>query len=527
MFEVSLLAASGFGLYTDGLDLVFQVDSLLLILGGVVIGMLVGAMPGLTANMGVAVLLPLTFTMEPHQAIAAIAGIWLGSLYGGTIPAVLINMPGTPGDIMTSLDGYPLSQKGKGGLAIGVGVLSSFSGGMISVVALATAAPVIAGFARNFGSYEYFAVTFLGLTVIAYLAGSSLAKGLISAAIGLLAGTVGRDLLSGQPRFTFDAAPLLGGLDFIAVIVGIFGLAEVIEQVYLRRYRDLPRAQVTGRIREALREIPALKGVIGRSSAIGVFIGAVPGAGATIASVISYGIQKRFSKKPEEMGEGSLEGLSASDTANNACTGGAMITMLSLGIPGDGITAMMLGALVVQGIRPGPRLFQGDVNLVSAIFISLVVANIGLLLIGLFGARHMAHILRVPPRWLLPLIAVLSVIGTYALSNQIFDVYVMLLFAAVGFVFSRTGIPKPPLVMALILGPILEENLRRGLQLQGGDAGLMLSTMFSRPVSAVLLGFGLLMLLMPLIQGLLGRSRRRPGALEQAADLEDSAGKPQ
>ncbi len=513
-----MFTATGLGLYTEGLGLVFQPSALLLILGGVLIGMVVGALPGLTANMGVAVLLPLTFTLEPHQAIAAIAGIWLGSLYGGTIPAVLINMPGTPGDIMTSLDGYPLSQRGKGGLAIGVGVTSSFLGGMISVIALATMAPVIAGFARNFGSYEYFAVTFLGLAVIAYLAGSSLSKGLISAAIGLLAGTVGRDLLSGQPRFTFDTAPLLGGLDFIAVIVGIFGLAEVIEQIYKRRYADLPRAHVTGRIREALREIPGLKGVIGRSSVIGVSIGAIPGAGATIASVISYGIQKRFSRKPEEMGEGSLEGVSASDTANNACTGGAMTTMLSLGIPGDGITAMMLGALVVQGIRPGPGLFEGDISLVSAIFLSMVVANVGLLLIGLFGARHMSHILRVPPKWLLPMIAVLSVIGTYALSNQIFDVYVMLLFAAVGFVFSRTGIPKPPLVMALILGPILEENLRRGLQLQGGDGMATLTMLFTRPVSAVLMSAALLMLLLPVIQAV----RRRIVAARSGAEPEDA-----
>lgn len=520
---VPLVAATGLGLYTEGVGLVLQPRSLLLILAGVVIGMLVGAMPGLTANMGVAVLLPLTFTMDPHEAIASIGGIWMGALYGGTIPAVLINMPGTPADIMTSLDGYALSKRGKGGLAIGVGVLSSFIGGTISIVILATASPMLAAVARTFGSYEYFAVTFLGLSVIAYLAGTSLSKGLISALIGLLAGTVGRDLLSGQPRFTFEQAPLLGGLDFVAVIVGIFGLAEVIEQIYKRRFHDLPRAVVTGRIRDAAREIPALKWVIARSSGIGVFIGAVPGAGATIASVISYGIQKRVSRKPEEIGKGSLEGLSASDTANNACTGGAMITMLSLGIPGDGITAMMLGALVVQGIRPGPSIFQGDTSLVSAIFLSLMIGNIGLLLIGLFGARHVAHVLRVPPRWLLPSIAVLSVIGTYALRGQVFDVYVMLFFGALGFVFSRTGIPKPPLVMALILGPILEENLRRSLQLQGGDAVATLTTMVTRPVTAILLFFALLMLVMPAIQAVTGRARGRPGDLDRAAELEDTS----
>ena len=526
MLDHGVIANVGLGLYTEGLSVVFQPYVLLLIAAGVLVGMLVGAMPGLTANMGVAVLLPLTFTMEPHEAIAAMAGIWLGALYGGTIPAVLINMPGTPGDIMTSIDGYPLSQRGEGGLAIGVGVLSSFLGGMISVIVLATASPVIAGFARDFGSYEYFAVTFLGLSVIAYLAGPSLSKGLISAVLGLLAGTVGRDLLSGQPRFTFEMSPLLGGLDFIAVIVGIFGLAEVLEQVYKRKYKDLPRAQMTGRARDALSRIPELKGPIGRSAGIGVLLGAVPGAGATIASVIGYGIQKRLSKKPEQMGKGSLEGVAASDSANNACTGGAMVTMLSLGIPGDGITAMMLGALIIQGVRPGPRMFEGDLRLVSAIFLSLVVANLALLLFGLFGARHFAHVLRVPRRWLLPLIAVLSVIGTYALNNQVFDVYVMLLFSVVGFAFARAGIPKPPLVMALILGPILEENLRRGLQLRGGDAGAALTTLFTRPVSAILMSIGLLMLLLPLMKTIVGWYRRRRRHPSGPDDVQTTSEKP-
>lgn len=502
------LAMGGLDLYTQGLGFVAQPFTLLLIAGSVLFGMLIGAMPGLTANMGVAVLVPLTFTMGPAEAIACLAGIWLGALYGGTIPAVLINMPGTPGDIMTSLDGYPLSRQGKGGLAIGVGVLSSFFGQMISVVVLMTAAPLVAMVAEGFSSVEYFAVTLLGLSIIAYVGGSSMSKGLIAAALGLLAGTVGRDLLSGHPRFTFEQTELLGGLEFIAVIVGIFGLSEVLEQVYQRGYRSLPVEQTRIKIMEAVRALRRLPGVILRSSIVGVLVGAVPGAGATLASIMAYGLQKRVSKRPQDMGSGSLEGVSASDSANNGSTGGAMVTMLSLGIPGDAVTAMLIGALVVQGVQPGPGLFEGDVSLVSAIFISLVVANVFLLFFGLFGARHLAQVLRLPRRVLLPVVVALCVIGTYAVNTQVFDVYVMVFFALVGFVFARVGVPKSPFVLALILGPMMETNLRRSLGLADDDVLALLSTIANRPIAAVLVLLTLLIFALPLLRRLMPTRER-------------------
>lgn len=497
------LAMGGLDLYTQGLGFVAQPATLLLIAASVLFGMLIGAMPGLTANMGVAVLIPVTFTMGPTEAIACLAGIWLGSVYGGTIPAVLINMPGTPADIMTSLDGYPLTRKGKGGLAIGVGVLSSFFGQMISVVVLMTAAPLVAMVAEGFGSVEYFAVTLLGLSIIAYVGGSSVSKGLIAAALGLLAGTVGRDLLSGHPRFAFEQTELFGGLEFIAVIVGIFGLSEVLEQVYRRGYRSLPAPQARVRVMEAVRALRRLPGVIGRSSIVGVLVGAIPGAGATIASIMAYGLQKRVSKRPQDMGSGSLEGVSAADSANNGSTGGAMVTMLSLGIPGDAVTAMLIGALVVQGVQPGPGLFEGDISLVSGIFISLVVANVFLLFFGLFGARHLAQVLRLPRRVLLPVVAVLCVIGAYAVNTQVFDVYVMLVFALVGFVFSRMGVPKAPFVLALILGPMLETNLRRSLELANNDILTFAGTIGTSPIAAVLVLLTLLIFVLPLLRRLM------------------------
>ncbi|MHA6627767.1 tripartite tricarboxylate transporter permease [Pseudonocardia sichuanensis] len=501
-----VLAASPGSLYTEGWSLVLDPLTLALIVLGVLTGMVVGAIPGLTANMSVGVLVPLTFTMEPTDAIAVLAGVWLGSLYGGTIPAVLVNMPGTPADLMTTIDGYPMSRRGEGGRAIGIGVLSSFLGGTISVLVLGLGGPLLAEMARNFGSAEYFSVAVLGLSVIAYVSGTSFLKGLASALIGLLVGTVGRDLLSGQARFTFGEPSLMGGLEFIAVIIGIFGMAEVLEQVFSRQHRTAQRPQTVRGMGSAVRDVIPLRWVIGRSSVIGTLVGALPGAGATIASVISYGTQKRLSKHPEEMGKGAPEGISASDTANNAASGGAMMTMLSLGIPGDALTAILLGALVVQGVQPGPRLFESDSALVSSIFISLLLANICLLVIGMLAARHFARVLAVPRTILLPAIAAISVVGSYAINNSTVDVTVMLVFAAVGFAFARADIPKAPLVLALILGPILESNLRRMLQLHDGDAAAVTGSMVTSPIALPVLLASLALFVLPLVRSL--RARR-------------------
>lgn len=494
-------------MYTEGWGLVANATTLLLIVAGVLVGMIVGAVPGLTANMSVAVLVPLTFTMGPTDAIGVLAGVWLGALYGGTLPAILINMPGTPADMMTTIDGYPMSRRGEGGRAIGIGVISSFVGGVFSVLILGVGGPFLASIARNFGSAEYFAVAVLGLSVIAFVSGSSMLKGLASALVGLLAGVVGRDLLTGQPRLTFDQPELLGGLDFIAVVVGIFGLSEVLEQIYTRQHRVTQRPQRIAKIWTALRDVIPLRWVLLRSSVIGTLVGAMPGAGATIASVISYGTQKQVSKQPEQMGKGVPEGVSASDSANNAASGGAMLTMLSLGIPGDSLTAILLGALVIQGVQPGPLLFERAPDLVSSIFISLLIANICLLIIGMLGARQFARVLNVPRPLLYPAIAVACIAGTYALNGSSFDVGVMLVFALIGFLFSRADIPKAPLVLAVILGPILETNLRRMLQLHDNDIVASAGTLVSSAVALPVMVLTVVLFLLPAVRAL--RTRRR------------------
>lgn len=476
--------ASSIGaMYTEGWGLVLNPMTLLLIFAGVLTGMVVGAIPGLTANMGVAVLVPLTFTLAPTDAIGMLAGVWLGALYGGTLPAILINMPGTPADMMTTIDGYPMSKRGEGGRAIGIGVLSSFLGGSVAILLLSVGGPGLAAIASNFASPEYFAVSVLGLSVIAFVSGASMLKGILSALVGLLVATIGRDLLTGQPRLTLDQPELVGGLDFIAIVVGIFGLSELLEQIYQRQHRISQPPQRVDRVWSAVKDVAPLRWVILRSSAIGTAVGAVPGAGPTIASVISYGTQKQVSKEPEKMGTGAPEGVAASDTANNAASGGAMTTMLSLGIPGDALTAILLGALVVQGVQPGPMLFQNDMSLVSSIFISLMIANVGLLLLGMFGARHFARVLDVPRTLLYPAIAMACVAGVYALNGSLTDVMVMLVFAGIGFGFARAGIPKAPLVLAVILGPILETNLRRMLTLSDDDPLAAAGSLVTSPVA--------------------------------------------
>lgn len=515
---MNLELAAG-NIYLDGWGLVFTPTTLLMIFVSVLIGMFVGAIPGLTANMSVAVLVPLTFTMDPAVAISVLAGIWMGALYGGTIPAVLINMPGTPADMMTTLDGYPMSRRGEAGRAIGIGVISSFTAGTFSILILGMFGPALASVARNFGSAEYFAIAVLGLSVIAFVSGKSMSKGLASALIGLLIGIVGRDIMSGQPRLTFGEPQLLGGFEFIAIVVGIFGLSEVLEQIFKRQHTLAPKPQRIKNVLSAFKDVWPLRWVLARSSVIGTLIGVSPGAGPTIASIISYGTQKQLSKNPDQMGKGAPEGIAASDSANNAASGGAMLTMLSLGIPGDALTAILLGALVVHGVQPGPLLFDNEPTLVSAIFISLLLANVGLLLIGLFGARYLARVLDVPKPLLYSVIALACIIGTFAVRGSAFDVLVMMGFAALGFLFSRLDIPKAPLVLAVILGPILEENLRRMLQLNDGDPLAAGQTLVTSPIAAPILVLVLVLFLLPVVRSARARNKAKKAALTTTSEV--------
>lgn len=496
-------------IYTEGLELVFNLQSLLLIAVGVTLGMLFGAIPGLTANMGVALFVPVTYAMSPEEALILLIGIYLGSLYGGTIPAVLLNIPGTPADLMTGLDGYPMTRRGEGGRAIGIGVCASFLGGLGSAFVLATVAPLLADLAGSFGSQEYFALAVLGIIVVGFVASESMAKALASALFGLFIATVGTDLITGQQRFTFGQAELLAGIGFIPIIIGLFGLGEVLEQLHRRGHRSSNTASVSGRVLPGLGVLNRLKWTIARSSLTGVLIGALPGAGATLASVVAYGQQKRLSKEPEKMGRGAPEGVAASDAANNACTGGALTTMLSLGIPGDSVTAILIGAMVLHGVQPGPQVFDANPQLVSAIFISLVVANFCLLLVGLAGAKFFAKIVSVPKNILLPTIAVLCVIGGYAIQNTSFGIVVMLISGIIGFLFAKGGVPKPPLILGLILGPIMEQNFRRSLAVSDGELGSVLQSFLSSPIAMAILVACVFLLSAPIVRKIRGRNVAR------------------
>ncbi|TQM13300.1 tripartite tricarboxylate transporter permease [Pseudonocardia kunmingensis] len=499
-----LLAAAG-SLYTDGLSLVLNPLTILLIAAGTLLGIMFGAMPGLTANMGVALLVPVTYSMSVTQAIALLIGIYLGALYGGGIPSILMNLPGTPADMMTGIDGYPMTKRGEGGKALGVSTTSSFLGGIGGALVLAVMAPVIASVAGSFRSQEYFAIALLGLTVISYIAGKSLIKGLASGLLGLFIGTIGIDLVSGYPRFTFGQADLLSGAEFVAVVIGVFGVAELLEQVGKARHGKAVIPQKLDRVLPSWSLLNRLKWVIVRSSVTGVVVGAVPGAGATIAGVVSYGQQTRLSKHPERMGTGEPEGVAACEASNNACAGGAMTTMLSLGIPGDSVTAILIGALTLHGVTAGPLLFEEDPSLVSAIFLSLVVANVFLLVFGLAAAKRFAQVVNLPRHILIPVVIVLAVVGTYALRATSFNVFMMLAFGVLGLVMVAFRVPKAPLVLGLILGPLMETNLRRSLTLNDGDLGATVQSFASSPLCLAIFAIAVLLLAAPALQRATGR----------------------
>lgn len=461
-----------------GLTAVFQWDVLLFLFAGVVMGAIFGATPGLTATMGVAVLTPLTFWVSAEKGMAMLLGVYCGAIPAGGIPAVLINIPGTPASIATSWEGYPLSRKGRAGLALGVNALMSFWGQLASIFFLAVAAFPIASFGLRFGPAEYFGLALFGLSLMAGVSGQNVLKGLLAGMLGLFLASIGLDPMTAYPRFTFGRPEFLDGIAFVPVMIGLFGMGEVFEQISARHGKpgELPAA--LGRIWPKLQEWKqmAVAGTLGVLT--GTIVGAIPAAGGDIASVISWEQARRISKHKEEFGHGSLEGLAATCTSCNAVIGGAMTTMLTLGIPGDAVTAILIGALLIHGIQPGPLLFRDHRPLVYAIIFLLVLASVMIAAIGLIGARPLARVLRIPNPWLWSGIVLMSVVGSYALNNAIADVWVMFAAGILGFFCRKANIPMGPLILGLILGPMMESNLRRALILSRGD----LFSVLSRPI---------------------------------------------
>ncbi|WP_309086168.1 tripartite tricarboxylate transporter permease [Chelativorans sp.] len=460
--------------------------SLLLIVAvGTFAGVYAGAIPGISVTMAVSVLISFTFSWDVNAALAMMVGVYCGGVYGGSRTAILLNIPGTPAAVATAFDGYPLAKLGEAGKAIGISTVVSVIGGYIGIAILAVGAPMVSGIALQFAPRDFLLLAMIGLLLVGGLSGGSLAKGIFAAALGVLIGLVGLDNLTAQPRLTFGSVSMLGGISYIAAMIGFFGVAEALYQL-----RDLhidPIKQQVSKIVPAWKEVRKYLPLSIRSSAIGVIIGALPGAGGDIAALIAYDQAKRTVKNPSRpFGKGAYEGLVAPESANNAVIGGAFVPMLTLGIPGDAVTALFIGALFIHGLRPGPMLMVDTPHLFWFIVGALVLANSLLLIIGLTGVRIFTRIMTMPRGLLIPLVILLSVVGTYTIQNSFTDVYWMLAFGVLGYFMKVYGFEPGPVILGVILGPLMDVSFRRAILSSRGDLMDFFTSFFVNPISLVL-----------------------------------------
>lgn len=442
----------------------------------VAIGIMIGALPGLSAAMGVALLIPITFGMPASTGLIVLAGVYCGAIFGGSISAILIHTPGTPASAATAIDGYQLTLQGKAGKALGTAIISSFFGGLLSCISLYFFAPALAKLAMAFGSPEYFWLSIFGLTIIAGVSTDSLLKGLISGALGLLLSTVGMDPMNGVFRFTFGQAALYEGLPFTATLIGLFSMSQVLVLAEKKIRKSGELVNFDDRVLLNRKEMKLIAPTIVRSWIIGNLIGILPGAGASIASFMGYNEARRASKHKEDFGHGSIEGIAGSEAANNAVTGGSLIPTLTLGIPGESVTAVLMGGLLIQGMQPGPDLFNKFSGVTYTFFAGFVLVQFFMLVIGLLGAKGFAKLSRVSDAILIPVVFSLSVVGSYAIRNSMVDVGVMFAFGVLGYLIKKFNLNPAAIVLALILGPIGEKGLRRALLLSGGNPSILLST---------------------------------------------------
>ena len=464
---------------------------------GTLIGTLIGVLPGIGPTTGVAILIPITFGMNGTTAIITMCGVYYGAMYGGSTTSILLNVPGESSSVMTTLDGYQMAKNGRPGPALGMAALSSFIAGTFAVLMLTLIAPVLAGYAVSFGPPEYFALTFMGLTMVTSLGGDSPLKGLISGVLGLIVACVGIDAQSGVARFTFDNMYLLDGVGFIGMAVGLFAASEVLVNIEQPMQQIFTKAKLN-----FLSLFPNLQdwkdsiGAIWRGSVIGFFVGVLPGAGATIASFMTYAVEKKLSSHPERFGTGVIEGVAAPEGANNSAAGGAMVPLLTLGIPGSGTTAVLLGALLIHGLRPGPMLFSTHPDFVWGLIASMYIGNIMLVILNMPLIGVWVRLLKVPYKILMPLIITISAVGVFATDNNIFDMWVMFVFGFVGYLMRKLDYPPAPMVLALVLGPMVEMSLRQSLTISHGDMAIF----FTRPISATLAVLAILSLFAPVFR---------------------------
>jgi len=485
----------------DGILAVFEPITLLCMAIGVVVGMLVGMFPGITATMAVALASGFTMTLEPVQGLAVLLTIYVAANFGDRIPSILINTPGTPASIATTFDGYPMAKNGQAGLALIVSALVSAIGIVASMGLFAFASVPLAQLALQFGPSEMFAVVVLAMTIMISISSKSIVKGLIAGAIGLFIATIGRDPITGDARFTFGIRDLNSGLDFIAVIIGLFGIAELLDQLLTHRPSHVKPISALGRwwpTRDEYKRIakPTVVGGI-----VGLIVGIIPGAGGDIAGLLGWDRAKAASKTKATFGKGNVEGIAASDTASSATLGGSLTTTMALGIPGDSVMAVMIGSMIVWGIQPGPSLFINQPSLVATITTIMLLATFITLAINLVRMPMMVKLLDLPVHYIWTTVLVFCLVGTYATTNNMFTVWVMLIFGVIGVVLKRSGIPASPIVLGLILGPLAESNLRRSLLIDG-PVGLI-----NKPISATFIGFALVAIIASFAAAYLQRRR--------------------
>lgn len=467
---------------------------LLTLLLSVTIGLLIGAIPGLTVNIAVALAVPLAIFMPTAQALVMLIGLYGAGIFGGSISAILLNAPGTPASAATVFDGFPMAKRGEATRALRISLIASVFGSLFSIVLLILLAPQLADFALRFGPAEIAALLFFTFTIIGVLSGDSMAKGLLSAAIGMVLATIGSDPMLGTPRFTFGMTSLLDGLTYVPLLVGLFALAEIIDEAARGFPRSAQKVDLAhedrARNRVSLADLKKIAFPMLRASSFGAFIGILPGIGATIASFMAYADAKRSARDPENFGKGDIRGVAASESANNAVVGATFIPTLALGIPGDAVTAILLGALVIQGVTPGPLIFINAPDVVYTIYIVLFCATVLMGILAFFAIRPLAMTLRIPKIYLMPCVALMCVAGSYVVRNNILDLFVMLGAGILGFLFNRTGVPVAPLLITFIITAPFEEAVRQALTQSEGS--LMIFAESPIAVGLILLAIALM-----------------------------------
>lgn len=474
----------------NGFSVALQPLNLLYCFIGVFWGTLVGVLPGIGPTAGIALLLPATFRLSPVSGIIMLAGIYYGTMYGGSTTSILLNIPGEAASVVTCLDGYKMARQGRAGPALGMAAFGSFIAGTFSLVLLSMMAPPLASLALRFGPPEYFSLMLLGMTLLTYLSSGPLSKTLVMAVFGAVIGMVGIDMVTGEERFTFGIQELQDGVGLVPIVMGLFGIAEVLTSAEEVLVQDIYKGKIRGLL-PTLRDWVDSKWAIVRGSVLGFFIGVIPGGGAVIASFVSYAVEKRCSKNPEKFGNGAIEGVAGPESANNSATGGAFIPLLTLGIPSNVVMALLLGAFLVHGVQPGPLLIAKHPDMFWGLISSMYIGNVLLLILNLPLIGLWVQILRIPHKILLPLVLLFCFIGAYSVNNSLFEVQLMLVFGILGYIGRKFGYEPAPLILSYVLAPILENSFRQSLVLSSGSLGIF----FARPISAGCLFIALLFLL--------------------------------